>query len=64
LPFQVRLPEQAAIEHDIWFRKQVRAAIVDADNPTTAFIPHEQIKKDWAVKRKFLVKQYKKRNQS
>lgn len=64
LPFQIKLPEQAAREHDAWFRQQVHAAIEDADNPATIFIPHEQLQKEWAAKRKTLVTRSKKRNQS
>jgi addiction module RelB/DinJ family antitoxin len=64
LPFQIKLPERAAREHDAWFRQQVHAAIEDADNPATVFIPHEQVQKEWAAKRKELTKQSRKRNQS
>jgi addiction module RelB/DinJ family antitoxin len=55
LPFQIKLPEQASREHDAWFRQQVHAAIGDADNPATVFIPQEKIQKEWAAKRIGLV---------
>lgn len=57
LPFQVKLPEQAAQEHDAWFRQQVHAAIEDADKAETKFIPHEKVQKEWEAKRKTLAKQ-------
>jgi DNA-damage-inducible protein J len=64
LPFQVKLPKQAAREHDKWFRQQVHAAIEDADKAATVFIPHEQVQKEWAAKRKELAKRTRQRNQS
>ena len=64
LPFQVKLPKQAAKEHDTWFRQEVHAAMKDADKPETVFIPHEQVQKEWAAKRKELAKRTKQRNQS
>ncbi|MGV8080019.1 MAG: type II toxin-antitoxin system RelB/DinJ family antitoxin [Syntrophales bacterium] len=56
LPFEIKLPAEAAKEHDRWFRQQVKAAVEEADNPSTAFIPHEQVQKDWGAKRKGLLK--------
>jgi len=38
-PFQLKLPKQAASEHETWFRQQVHVAIEDADKPATVFIP-------------------------
>jgi len=64
LPFQVKLTNQTAKDHDKWFRQQVHAAIDDADKSSTVFIPHEQVQKEWAAKRKELAKITKKRNQS
>ena len=55
LPFQVRLPEDAAQEHDLWFRTQVEAALEEADNSETQFVSHEEIRSSWAEKRRSLV---------
>jgi len=54
LPFPIRLPEDAAEEHDLWFRNQVEAAMEEADNPETRFSSHEEIRSRWAEKRKSL----------
>ena len=52
LPFPVKLSQEAAEEHDQWFRQQVEAAVKEADNPDAAFIPHAQVCGRWAAKRK------------
>ncbi len=54
LPFQVKLPTDAAQEHDRWFRSQVEAALKEADDPATEFIPHEKVRSHWAEKKKTL----------
>lgn len=54
LPFQVKLPADAAQKHDEWFREQVLQAVVEADNPATEFIPHEAVRSRWAEKKKTL----------
>ncbi len=54
LPFQVKLPADAAREHDRWFRSQVENAITAADNPATEFISHETVRSRWSEKRKLL----------
>ena len=54
LPFQVKLPVEAAQEHDRWFRSQVEAALKEADEPATEFIPHETVRSGWAEKKKAL----------
>lgn len=57
LPFQVKLSSAEAQEHDRWFRSQVEAALAEADNPDTAFVPHEAIRNRWAAKRQALIEQ-------
>lgn len=54
LPFAVRLPEEAAKEHDRWFRLQVEAALKKADNPKADFTPHDSVHARWNRKRKEL----------
>ncbi len=53
IPFQVRLPDDAA--HDIWFRRQVEAELEEADKPGATFIPHEEVSSRWAKKRRALL---------
>lgn len=54
LPFQVKLPADAAQAHDRWFRGQVETALKEADDKTTKFIPHEMVHSHWAEKKKAL----------
>ncbi len=54
LPFQVKLPVDAAQEHDRWFRSQVEQAVTVAENPATEFISHETVRSRWSEKRKVL----------
>ena len=54
LPFQVKLPPDAAQAHDRWFRGQVEAALKEADDKTTEFIPHETVHSRWAEKKRSL----------
>jgi len=54
LPFQVKLPAEAAQEHDRWFRSQIEEALIVADNPVTEFIPHETVHSRWTDKKKAL----------
>ncbi len=56
LPFQVKLSKEQALEHDRWFRSQVEAAVVAADKSETVFVPHEDVRKQWVVKRQALTK--------
>lgn len=35
-----------AAEHDKWFREQVRQGLAEADDPSTAWVPHEVVKED------------------
>ena len=55
LPFQIKLPIAQAREHDRWFRRQVEAAMVEADKPETEFVPHATVLAQWADKRKALL---------
>ena len=52
LPFPVKLSQEAAEEHDQWFRQQVEAAVKEADTPDAVFIPHAQVCGRWAAKGK------------
>jgi len=54
MPFQIRLPAEAAQEHDRWFRSQVATALTEADDPTTEFTPQETVRSNWTEKRKTL----------
>lgn len=54
LPFQVKLPADAAQKHDEWFRSQVRQAVAEADNPATELVSHESVRSRWAEKKKAL----------
>ncbi|MHB1618260.1 MAG: hypothetical protein ACYCOY_13940 [Metallibacterium sp.] len=40
-----------AAEHDAWFRAQVEQAIHEADNPTTRWVPHEDVQRDMVQQR-------------
>ena len=55
LPFQVKLPEAQAQEHDHWFRSQVELAVAEADKPEAVFVPHATVREQWAGKRKSLL---------
>jgi addiction module RelB/DinJ family antitoxin len=56
LPFQVKLSKEQALEHDRWFRSQVKAALVEADKPETTFVPHDTAHEQWVTKRRELAK--------
>jgi hypothetical protein len=43
--------KRPAPNHDRWFREQIEAAIREADNPATEWIPHAVIKQDIARQR-------------
>jgi len=55
LPFQVKLPQTEALEHDRWFRSQVVAALAEADKPETACVPHSAVRERWTAKRQALL---------
>lgn len=52
LPFQVKLPADAAQEHDRWYRSQVEAALQVADDPATEFVSHDKVRSQWTEKKK------------
>ena len=54
LPFEVRLSDDAAKEHDRWFRGQVEASLAEADDSKTIFTSHDSVQTLWAKKRKAL----------
>ncbi len=60
LPFQVKLPQAEAIDHDRWFRRQVEAALVEADLPGAEFVPHSTVQETWTAKRKTLANKARK----
>lgn len=45
-----------AAAYDKWFIAQVEEGIREADDPNTVFIPHEEVKKQFAAKREELQK--------
>jgi len=55
LPFEIRLPDNEAAEHDRWFREQVEAELEEADKPGAEFVSHDEVGEHWDKKReKFL----------
>lgn len=44
-----------AAAHDKWFREQVEAAVTEADDPNTEWVPHEIVKQDMARQRSELL---------
>jgi addiction module RelB/DinJ family antitoxin len=59
LPFNVKLPENEAAEHDRWFREQVAAAVEEADRPDAEFVTQDDVSARWAKKREALTGQKK-----
>ncbi len=55
LPFQVKLPNDAAYNH--WFMREVEAAMREADLPGATFIPHKEMVSKWEKKRLELLAQ-------
>lgn len=45
-----------AAAHDKWFRAEIDAAIVEADDPNTVWVSNEEVSNNWAKKRAELVK--------
>ena len=43
-----------AIEHDRWFREQVERALIEADDPETVWISHEDVLKSFQRQREVL----------
>jgi predicted transcriptional regulator len=48
--------QQEAREHDEWFRAEVEAGLREADDPTVARIPHEEVVARWQLQRAELMK--------
>lgn len=44
-----------AAEHDQWFRAEVQAALIEADDPATQWVSHDQAKSEWAKLRAALL---------
>ncbi|WP_274629807.1 hypothetical protein [Arvimicrobium flavum] len=42
--------DQAVRDHDAWFRSEVEQAIREADDPNTAWIPHEEVMAKWEAR--------------
>lgn len=45
-----------AAAYDKWFRAEIEAAIVEADDPKTVWVSNEEVSSNWAKKRAELVK--------
>jgi len=45
-----------ATEHDKWFHERVQQGVVEADDPNTQCVSHEEVKSSWAAKRAELAK--------
>jgi hypothetical protein len=45
---------QEAVEHDKWFREQVEQALLEADDPATIWVSHEDVKKGMQKQRESL----------
>ena len=43
--------QQAARDHDAWFRAEVEQALREANDPATIMVPHEQVAEDWRRQR-------------
>lgn len=52
-----------AAAHDKWFREQVEAAVAEADDPKTEWVPHEVVKQDMARQRAELLARIKGSNE-
>lgn len=52
-----------AAAHDKWFREQVGAAVTEADDPNTDWVPHEVVKQDMALQRVELLARIKGSNE-
>ncbi len=49
--------QRAVRENDAWFRTEVEQAMREADDPTLARVPHEEIAAKWRQKRAALLRQ-------
>jgi hypothetical protein len=41
--------------YDAWFRRKVQEAIDIADSPDAVWIPHEEVVREWEIRRKELL---------
>jgi hypothetical protein len=41
--------------YDEWFRRQVQEALVEADDPNTMWVSHEEVMRDWDEQRAALL---------
>jgi predicted transcriptional regulator len=48
--------QAGAVEHDVWFRKEVEQGLREADDPTVRRIPNEEIELEWRQQRAELLK--------
>ena len=46
----------AKAEHDAWFRAEVEQAMREAADPNAEWIPHEQVKAEWEVRKAELLR--------
>jgi len=54
-PIAVDMPSDHEETYDEWFRRQVREALIEADDPNTVWVPHEEVMKDWEKQREELL---------
>lgn len=43
--------QQAARDHDAWFRAEVEAGLREADDPAVVRIPNEVVEAEWVIER-------------
>ena len=43
-------------EHDAWFRAEVEEGLREADDPNAEWVPHEQMKAEWEVRKAALLR--------
>lgn len=48
-------PAEAEETYDAWFRRKVQEAIDIADSPDAVWIPHEEVVREWEIRRKELL---------
>ena len=48
--------QRDARDHDAWFREEVAQALRNADDPTVARIPDEDIRASWCIQRAELLR--------
>ena len=48
--------QQETAEHDAWFRREVEAALAEADGPSTRWISNERAKRESAAWRRRVLK--------